>query len=399
MTRASRRRRDVHGTVEPGYESVARAFGQTFSAERRGGGALVVQDRGRAVVDIWVGWADRARTRPWTRDTPAMSFSTTKGVTATVLHRLADRGVLDYDAPVAEYWPEFAAGGKGQITVRQLMSHQAGLYDARSLARSTAEVLDHRTMEDRLAAAGARQRPGQPYYHALTYGWLCAGLARSITGQGMAELFQVEVAEPLGLTGIHLGRPRSGERAAEFVGSLRPLTGLATQLMLPIGATRLSPASPAVRALFPRGMFALLEDGGAPMLETEMPAANGVFTAGSLATLYAAMANGGSIGGHRLLSPETVHAAGRLQARKRDGVLAIPMGWRLGYHHAMTTHRRSRRGFGHYGLGGSGGFGDPDTGLSFGFVTNRLDSANLTAGNLTTLWLADVAIRSAARAR
>ena len=387
----------VHGTVQPGYEAVAVTFGKSFNDRERGGGALTLQVRGRTVVDIWAGWSDRARTRAWTPDTSAMSFSTTKGIASTVMHRLADRGLLDYDAPVAEYWPEFAARNKAAITIRELMSHQAGLYDARSLIRRPEDLLDHLTLEDKLAAARAYPRPGFPNYHGLTYGWLLAGVARRITGRGMAELFRTEIAEPLGITGVALGAPTTGDPAAEFVGSLKLLGASAVQLLLPVGAYRRTPTGRLIKALLPIGMLTLFEGDEPAVLQTELPAANGVFTARALATVYSALANGESVHGVRLLSPDTITAAGRVQVRRRDGVLGIPMGWRVGYHHALSTWRRSRRGFGHYGLGGSGGFADPTSGLSFGFVTNRIDVGNIALGNVTTLRLADVALRSAAR--
>ena len=383
----------VHGTVESGYEELSRAFGRALNVEHRGGGALVVQEHGRTVVDLWTGWADRNRTRAWTNDTPVMSFSTTKGVTATVMHRLADRGLIDYDAPVAEYWPEFAAQGKAAVTVADIMSHRAGLYDARAIARTADELLDHVELEHKLAAARPRPTGDHPAYHGLTFGWLCAGIARRVTGQGMAELFRSEIAEPLQLDGIHLGRPASGPEPAEFVGSLRLLSGPAARLLLPVGSSPITPTNKFVRALCPRGMSDLIADGGAGALATDMPSANGVFTASALASMYTALLD------PDFLSTPTLKAAGKVRARKRDAVLGMPMAWRLGYHHAFTSHRRSRRGFGHYGLGGSGAFVDPQTGLSFAFVTNRLDVTNLSVGNFTTVSLADVALRCAATRR
>ena len=134
-----------------------------------------------------------------------MVFSATKGVASTVIHRLVDRGLIDYDTPVAEYWREFGANGKADITVREMMRHRAGL--SRLDGVSKAELMDHVVMEKRLAAAPASNLRGKPAYHAITYGWLLSGLARAVTGKGMRQLFREEVAEPLNTDGIHLGRP------------------------------------------------------------------------------------------------------------------------------------------------------------------------------------------------
>src|SRR4051794_4062125 len=182
------------------------------------GGALVVRKGDRVLADLRIGWEDRARTRPWRRDTQALGFSATKGLAAMVLHRLADRGMLDYDEPVASFWPEFGAAGKERITVRELISHCGGLSDVQAIARDGRELLDHLLMEERLAAARPQSPPGMPAYHAFTFGWLASGLARAITGSGMRELIRRELAEPLGTTGLELGAP-SGHSAVEMVGS------------------------------------------------------------------------------------------------------------------------------------------------------------------------------------
>ncbi len=153
-------------------------------------------------MDVWAGFADLGRSRPWKRDTVAISFSTTKGLASTAVHRLADRGLIDYDATVASYWPEFAAAGKGSITVRQLMSHQAGLHSMTDLAGSSEDLLDQLALEEKLAAPAPDPWPGHPGYHAITYGWLVAGLARRVTGLGMADLVRTELAEPLETFGL-----------------------------------------------------------------------------------------------------------------------------------------------------------------------------------------------------
>src|SRR5262249_49566714 len=143
-------------------------------------------------------------------------FSATKGLASMVLHRLADRGLLAYDEPVASFWPEFAAEGKGAVTVRELLSHRAGLYDVRAVAEGAEDLLDHELMEDRLPVA-PQHLYGRPAYHALTFGWLASGLARRVTGRGMHDLIAQELALPLGTPGLEVGYPK--HPAAEMLGS------------------------------------------------------------------------------------------------------------------------------------------------------------------------------------
>ncbi len=179
-----------------------------FPSPRLGGGALSVYLDGEAVVDVWAGWADRKGEQPWTANTGALAFSSTKGLTSTIIHRLVDRGALTYDEPVAIYWPEFGANDKASITLRDLMAHRGGLSRLSELVAS--DLLDARRMEAWLAAAPVDRWAGRSAYHALTYGWLMSGVARAVTGAGMRELFRTELAQPLGSDGIHLGRPPIG---------------------------------------------------------------------------------------------------------------------------------------------------------------------------------------------
>jgi CubicO group peptidase (beta-lactamase class C family) len=363
-----------------------------------GGGALVLRHRGEAVVDVWKGSADRAGRRPWTRETLGLSFSTTKGVTSTVVHRLAERGLIAYDEPVAAYWPEFGVAGKQRITVRELMSHQAGLHSVRAVARDAEDMLDHLEMERRLAARPRKMDVPRPGYHAITYGWLLAGLARRVTGRGMAELARSEVAEPLGIDGMHIGMPETGPGdVAQPVGAaLRHFTTAARVFAPLVSRSRYTRA--AINALYVPGFHRLFEGPSPPVLGTEMPAVNGVFTADALARLYGALANGGSDNGSRLLSAETVENLGRVQTRETDFVLGLRMRWRLGYHHAFGTGRAAPRAFGHFGYGGSGGWADPARGLSLGFVTNKLGSVSTPLGDYGLLRLNALAQSCAQRA-
>ncbi|NQE87059.1 serine hydrolase domain-containing protein [Nocardia terpenica] len=383
----------VGGHAAAGFEPLVRTFANLIGDRPGAGGALTVHRHGEALVDIWTGQASPAE--PWTRDTGAIAFSATKGVTATVLHRLADRGLLDYDAPVAEYWPEFGAAGKQRITVRQLLTHRAGLSALPTIAGGLAEVLDHELMERRLAAATPDRLLGIPTYHALTFGWLAAGLARAITGRGMADLFRTEVADPLGIDGLHLGRPPAGSATtvAALAGSRLAVAGTALGALILGRAQGIpGPAGAASRALFLPGLEGLLEGERPPILDTELPAGNGVCTAPGLATLYGALACGGTIEGRRYLSAETIAALRRVECYRLDHALFyVPMMWHLGYHSLPQVGART--GFGHIGLGGSFGWAEPRLGLSVGFVHNRLTLNRFAWDQLASTWVLPLVLR------
>ncbi len=298
-----------------------------------------------------------------------MVFSATKGVTSTVIHRLVDRGLLAYDEPVAKYWPEFAANGKADITVSDVLRHRAGLSHLRGVTKT--EVMDHILMEQRLAAAPVDHLRGVQAYHALTYGWLLSGLARAITGKGMRELIRQEVARPLNTDGLHLGRPPEGSptQPAEI---LMPQKFVRTPVLNFI-APRVAGLrySGALGAMYFPGVTSLMQ-GDTPFLDGEVPAANGVVTGRALAKMYAVLANDGSIDGKKYLSKELVRGlTGEARAKwKPDANMVVPMPFHLGYHESPVPGLI--RGFGHVGLGGTLGWADPEAGSSFGFVHNRL---------------------------
>ena len=368
----------VDGLVHPAFAQAVAYFGKLFGAHSRGGGALAVRWRGRPVVDVWGGFADRDRRHPSARDTATICFSTTKGLASTVIHRLADRGLLDYDAPVAEYWPEFAAAGKGSITVRTLLSHRAGLHSMVGLVDRPEDLLDHIALEEKLAARAADPWPGHPGYHAFTYGWLTAGLARRVTGLGMRELVRNELAKPLGTEGLDIGMPHDGiGRFVSPIGRTPPIRPTprwfadASARSMP-RLRRVEVTRRFLEALYVPGFDELLRGPSPAVLDTEMPAVNGVLSAHGLATLYAPIADEGELDGVRFLSPETVRAMSEVQTRARDAVISMRMNWRMGYHRAGAAGYRGDSAFGHYGFGGSGGWADPASGLSLGFVTNEV---------------------------
>ncbi|HEX8123327.1 MAG TPA: serine hydrolase domain-containing protein [Solirubrobacteraceae bacterium] len=373
----------MSGFASPAFRPVAEAFGKLV-ARGAGGGALVVRHRGETVVDLAGGWADARRTRPWTPETLSVSFSTTKGVASTVMHRLVERGLLDLDDPVARHWPEFGAGGKERVTLRDVMTHRAGLHSVQAVADTGPDILDHLAMEERLAARKLDRAPTtRSGYHAITYGWILAGIARRVTGKGMADLVRTEVAEPLGVDGLHIGAPHEvRDRIAEPIGSALRHLGSAAAVMAPLW-TRAARARPAIEALHLPGFDRLFLGAEPPIWNTEMPAVNGIFSAGALARLYEALA----LGGGGLLKPETVERLGKVQVRTPDVVLGLRMRWRLGYHQAFVAGPQAPRAFGHYGYGGSGAWADPDAGLALGFVTNRIGSLSTPLGDLTLLRL------------
>jgi CubicO group peptidase (beta-lactamase class C family) len=367
----------VTGHTAPGFEPVRRAFARIVG-RRSGGGALTVRLRGETMVDLVTGYADDAQTRPWTPETVAISFSTTKGVASTVIHRLADRGLVAYDEPVATYWPEFRAGGKERVTVRDLLTHRAGLSSVRAVAEKAEDLLDHLAMEEKLAARSVRAPTTRSAYHAITYGWLVAGLARRVTGHGLAELARIEVTEPLGITGLHIGVPdEAREFVAEPVGTALRQLGSSADATRPVWG-RYRRSRTTLDALHVPGFHRLFEGAEPPIWRTEMPAVNGVISSRALADMYAPLANGGG----DFLSRETVKTLGAVQLRTADAVLGIPMRWRLGYHHGFGAGRDAPMAFGHYGYGGSGGWAEPATGMSVGFVTNRIGSLTTPLGDL-----------------
>ncbi len=384
----------VQGAADPHFACALRNFSAMFPHPRFGGGALAVYLDGQPVVDVWTGWSDRRGRQRWTADTGAMVFSATKGVASTVIHRLVDRGLIDYDAPVSEYWPEFGANGKAAITVRDMMQHRAGLAHLRGVRRR--DLLNHLVMEERLAAAPVGRNFGKPAYHALTYGWLLSGLARAVTGTGMRELIRTEVAEPLDTDGIHLGRPPHGAptRAASIIGPQMKIPNPFFNAIAPrVAAFELSAIFGSM--YFP-GMRASVQ-GAMPLLDSELPAANGVATARSLARMYGAIANGGEIDGKRYLSRELVAGLTGRRNLTPDRNIILPLAFHLGYHALPIPGVLP--GFGHVGLGGSLGWAIPEAGLSFAFVHNRLLTPFVLADQAGFVATAALIRRGAAAAR
>ncbi len=399
----------LHGSLHPDFAAVGVSLARILPRRGPGGAAACVYHRGEKVVDIWGGTRDAAG-NPWQADTLSLSFSTTKGVASTLLHVYADRGVLDYDARVADYWPEFAQAGKEAITVRHLLCHEAGLYAISDVIEHASEMLDWEQMIRRLAAAVPRHAPGAAHgYHVFTYGWLVGELVRRVAGsKPISELFAAELATPLGLDGLYCGVPADQQHrcaqlfARGFSAPIEKRRANTERMVARAERWRRRLASVGVRydptealaALVPPGMEQLDFDGEAFRAAT-IPAVNGMFTARSLARLYACLAAGGELDGVRLLSTETVRRAATEQNRGVGRVIPLSMRWRLGYHRAFALGARAPRAFGHYGFGGSGAFADPKRQLAVALTVNSGVGSPL--GDLRIARIGGVAIRCADR--
>jgi len=354
----------VQGTCDPGFAAVHDAFVANFERGEEVGAACCVYRHGECVVDLWAGLADVDTARPWTRDTIQIVFSSTKGVTATCAHHLVQRGELDLDAPVAHYWPEFGAHGKSQIPVRWVLSHRAGLAHVEA-ELGLEDVIAWDPVVEAIASQPPNWEPGSAHgYHVRTFGWIVGELVRRITGESIGRYFAREFAAPLGLD-FWIGLPEAEyPRCGRLVA---PDTGGKSLAEL------LGKDSLTARAMSgPSNLFNYDSMWDRPeLLAAELPSSNGVGDARSLARLYAATI--GEIDGVRILDPQTVERARAVQSEGRDKVILVRTHFGLGY--ALSTMLAPACGpqsFGHPGAGGSLGFADPESGLAFGYVMNRM---------------------------
>jgi CubicO group peptidase (beta-lactamase class C family) len=366
----------ISGVVAPGFEGVRTAFERNIEDGLEVGAAYAVHHEGRLVVDLWGG--------TYAPDTLQLVFSTTKGWTAVLANLLAQRGELDVDAPVASYWPEFGAEGKGAIPVRWLLSHQAGLpYPTEPCTFE--DVLAWDPVVAKLAASAPLWEPGTAHgYHAVTYGFLVGEVLRRITGRSVGTLLRDELAGPLGLD-LWIGLPDEQQARVEpLEGGLVPDGGgaeldPALQEML---AQFMGPDSMLGKALSCHG--ALGEPGAfnRPELRAaELPAANGVGDARSLSRLYAAVigevhADERFPAGTQVLSADTIAAAGTRQTTGNDKVLFFESVFGLGFFLSSPfAPYGGPAAFGHTGAGGSMGFADPENGLGCGYVMSKMQQS------------------------
>jgi CubicO group peptidase (beta-lactamase class C family) len=374
----------LEGHCEPRFARVREVFAEML-AKIEVGAAIAFTLDGETVVDLWGGWVDKQKTQPWQSDTIVNTYSTTKGPTALVAHRLVEQGRLDLDAPVADYWPEFAAAGKAEIPVRWLLTHQAGLPAIReTLPPET--LFDWDAMCTALAETEPWWTPGTRHgYHPMTFGFLVGEVIRRIDGRTVGQVFRDEIALPLGAD-YHIGLPASEHpRVAEMIGSLVP----------PRSERKTESGGPSIRIKGPLAQF--MQDMGDPTTmvgaafnnpyvkpgthntkawrEAELPAANGHGTARALARIYGALSRGGEIDGVRLLEAESIERARAEQVAGPDAILGgMPTRFGLGYmlRTDFMPFTPNDGSFGHPGAGGSLGIADPEAKVGFGYVMNKM---------------------------
>jgi CubicO group peptidase (beta-lactamase class C family) len=360
----------LHGTCDPRFAAVRDAIAGNFRDHGEVGAAVALTVDGRPVVDLWAGWADAARTRPWQRDTLVNVFSVGKAMAALSLLILVERRQIDLDAPVARYWSEFAAEGKDRITVRMILAHRAGLPAVRRTLPAGA-MYDWTLMTSALAAEVPWWEPGRTHgYHVNTFGFLAGELVRRAGGERIGRFFRREVAARLGAD-FHFGiGPAEDARIADYLfadADAPPEIAGASDAVA-------DEHERLVRAVYfnPPGVSGIGTVNTRPWRAAEMPSTNGHANARAVARIYSLLACGGAVDGIRLLESATIDAAIAEASCGPDAVLGRPSRFGLGFQ--LTQPERplgpNPRCFGHFGAGGSLGFADPDGRLAFAYTTN-----------------------------
>lgn len=374
----SRKAIRASGTCASGYGPVLASFEKNFNAVssegyRDLGASLCVIVGGEVVVDLWGGHIDRERTLPWKEDTTVCVFSVTKAVASICMHMLHDRGVIDVDAPVAEYWPEFGRRGKDAITVRQILSHQAGLLFAD--AAREGKLWHTREMVDAIEAKSPEWSPGTDGgYHSFTFGPIVQEIVKRSTGRTLGDLLRHELTSPLGIQfGIGLSDEENELCSPFFVNELNGT----------ISAFRHDTKSSVYRCwkALPRDETFNSED----WRKREFASLNGHGNARAIATLFGCLAGDGEIGAFRLLSPGRVRDLSRLHWQGIDRFSECHARYTAGFQMANDVYPFGGRAgsFGFYGIGGSVGFCDPANHLAFAYCGNNCISGGSASNSLS----------------
>ncbi|MEM6107311.1 serine hydrolase domain-containing protein [Mycobacterium sp. 050272] len=368
---------DIKGSCTPDFAGVRDAFERNFAERLEQGAAVAVWVDGDLVVNLWGGWADAAGTRPWEQDTLTTVLSGTKGLSATCVHQLIDRGELDLHAPVARYWPEFGQAGKQDITLAMVMSHRSGVIGPR-VPMSWQQVTDWDYACAQIAAAEPWWEPGTAQgYHMTTFGFICGEVFRRTTGRTIGQYLRTEIAEPLGAD-VHIGLSDAEQRRCAERVNKPHMRDLLTHI----------PSDPTALSDHPKAGLAVAM-GFAPDDEVssydlelwrrlEFPGTNGQVSALGLATFYNALAQ------EKLLSREHMDLIRVSQGGLENDLVLGPRvadhGWGLGYMlNQRCVNGPNPRIFGHGGLGGSFGFVDLEHGIGYAYVANRFDATKANA--------------------
>jgi CubicO group peptidase (beta-lactamase class C family) len=370
----------IAGDADEGYGKIADVFRRNMTSGKEIGAAVAVYRDGKKVVDLWGGYRNGITKWPWQEDTMVTVFSTTKGVSSVAVALAASRGLFSYDAKVADYWPEFAQAGKESVTVRQLLSHQAGL-PVIDPPLTLDDLAEPAKLSAKLAAQATAWAPGTRHgYHAITIGWYAGELIRRTdpAGRSLGQFFADEVAKTLGLD-FYIGLPGSVDRSRVAYVHGISLLQLALNLnkMPPrFAVSVLNPRSLSARTFAVPGLRSNAEEINREEVQAvEMPGLNGIGNARAVAKLYGSVAIGGSELGmtaatlDALMLPATPPTDGL-----RDKILHTDTVFSLGFVKPFPTwiFGSSEKAFGTAGAGGSFGFADPDTGIGFAYVMNRM---------------------------
>ncbi len=355
----------IDGDCDTRFAAVREAFRENFTQRGEPGAAIALSMHGRPVVDLWGGWSNAARDRLWQRDTLVNFFSVSKALCTICILKLVEQGKLALDEPVGSVWPEFSAAGKEKLTLRHVLTHQAGLPSLREPLPPGA-MLDWNVMVQALARAEPWWKPGTAHgYHVNTFGFLLGEMVRRVSGRTIGTMLREDIAQPLGAD-VHIGLPASEHhRVAEY---LWPTT--TSQQGMPAGDDLMR-----WNAYWnPPGISGGGYVNTPEWRMAEVPSTNGHGTAQGVARVYAALANGGEIDGVRIVSRPMIDAATVEQSKGFDLINQRPSRFGLGFQ--LTQPERpigpNPRAFGHFGAGGSLGFCDPDTGVAFAYVTNDM---------------------------
>jgi CubicO group peptidase (beta-lactamase class C family) len=367
----------IHGTYDPAYRPVVEAFKENFRVEDETGSACSVMKNGRVVVDLWGGFADRERTRPWEQHSTVCMMSVAKGVTAIAFNMLVDRGLIDVDAPVAKYWPEFAQNGKAGIKVRWLLDHTAAIPVLTTNPLWPGAMFDREAYVEALAQQAPLWKPGtRAAYHVHNMGYLLGEVMKRVCGRTVSAFVRDEITGPLGAE-YNIGRLGVAEieRVVEVMPNTEARLFAAKDVVIPKDApwdgAVLRPLAFRQNPIEP--WYVTLNS--AVWKSAEIASGNGHGNARGVARIYGALANGGELSGVRLMSKAGIEAMITEQHNQTELMQERPYHQALGVllnTAAAVYMGPNRRSFGHHGIGGSIGFADPDAGIGFGYSCNKM---------------------------